>query len=96
MQRDDLAVEIRQADSVVVDQIQRGYAGACQRFDDVAADAADAEYRDARVFQLVHCLCAKEHFGARKSAGGHALSPIHIMAITANIFIGGIRRFPTG
>ena len=56
---DDLPVQVGQADFVVVDQVERPDAAARQRFDRIAADAADAEHRDPRMVQALHRLGAK-------------------------------------
>ena len=57
---DDLAVEIRQADLVVVDQIERAHAAADEPLTDIAAHAADVEHGHARTLQLLHGLRAEQ------------------------------------
>ena len=56
MRGDDLAVQVGQADLVVVNNIQRAYAASCQCLDYIAADAADTEHRHAGVMQPLHSL----------------------------------------
>ena len=56
----DLAVQVRQADLVIVDQVQCADAAAGQRIDGVAADTADAEHRHPGVEQPVHALLAEQ------------------------------------
>ena len=60
---DDLAVEIRQADLVVVDQIERAHAAADEPLTDIAAHAADAEHRDPRALELFHGFRAQQQLG---------------------------------
>ena len=63
---DDLAVEIRQADLVVVDQIERAHAAADEPLTDIAAHAADAEHGHARTLQLLHGLRTEQKLRSRK------------------------------
>ena len=55
---EDLAVQIRQADPVVVDEVQRADAAAHQRLHRVAAHAADAEHGHAGMKQPLHTVLA--------------------------------------
>ena len=61
-----LAVDVGQADFIVVDEVQRADAAAGQGFDGIAADAADAEYRHPGIVQFFHGLMAKQQFRSRK------------------------------
>ena len=54
-----LAVQIRQADPVVVDQVQCADAGTDQRFHRISAYAADTENGDPALPQLFHGLRPK-------------------------------------
>ena len=63
---DDLAVDVRQADLVVVNEVKGADAAADKRLAGIAADAADAEDRHTRLVQLFHGLVAKQQFGSRK------------------------------
>ena len=63
---DDLPVEVRQADLVVVDEIERTHAAAHKRLADIAAHAADAEHGHARPLQLLHGLRAEQELRSRK------------------------------
>ena len=56
----DLPVEVRQTDLVVVDKIKRAHAAAHKRLADIAAHAADAEHGHARTLQLLHGLRAEQ------------------------------------
>lgn len=56
----DLPVEVRQTDLVVVDEIKRAHAAAHKRLADIAAHAADAEHGHARTLQLLHGLRAEQ------------------------------------
>ena len=47
--RNDLAVQVRQADLVIVDEVKCADTTACQCLDGLAAHAADAEHSHARV-----------------------------------------------
>ena len=53
---EDLAVHVRQAHPVVVDEVQRADAAAHQRLHRVAAHAADAEHGYAGVVQPLHAI----------------------------------------
>ena len=57
---DDLPVEVRQTDLVVVDKIKRADTAAHKRLADIAAHAADAEHGHARTLQLLHGLRAEQ------------------------------------
>ena len=61
-----LAVDVREADAVVIDEIERADARTGQRLDRVAADAADAEHRHAASGEFLHGVMAKEQFGSGK------------------------------
>ena len=61
---DDLPVEVGQADLIVIDEIQRAHAAACQRLDRVAAHAADAEHRHAGIVKLCHRVRAQQQLRA--------------------------------
>ena len=60
----DLAVQVGQADFVVVDEVQRTHTAACQRFDGIAAHAADAEHRHAGIVQFFHGFRAQQQLRA--------------------------------
>ena len=60
---DDLAVEVGQADLIVVDEVQRAHAAAGQRLNGIAAHAADAEDGHPAVVQFFHCFLAQQHLG---------------------------------
>ena len=73
----DLAVQVGQADFVVVDEVQcthaaacqrlhrvAAHAAACQRFHRVAAHAANAKHRHTGIVQLFHCFLAQQQLGA--------------------------------
>ena len=61
---DDLAVDVRQADLVVVNEVKGADAAADKRLAGIAADAANAEDRHARVLQGLHGRVAKQQFGS--------------------------------
>ena len=61
---DDLAVQVGQADLVVVDEVEGTHAAAGQRLHGIAAHAAHAEHGHTGVVQLGHCLRAQQHLGA--------------------------------
>ena len=63
---DDLAIQIGDADSVIVEQVDRAEAAAHQRLRGVAADAAHAEDRHAGRGEPAHPLAAQEQFRSRK------------------------------
>jgi hypothetical protein len=58
----ELAVQVGQADLVVVDQIQRADPAAGERLHGVAAHAADAEDRHAAAAQFLHGLLPEDQF----------------------------------
>jgi len=60
MRRDNLPVQVCQADFIVVEKVQRPDAASCQGFDSIPADAADAENGDARPKQLFHPVFAEK------------------------------------
>ena len=62
----DLPVEVRQADLVVIDKIKRADPAAHKRFTDIAAHAADAEHGHMRTLQLFHGLRAEQKLRSRK------------------------------
>ena len=64
VQRLDLAVQVRAAHTVVVDERQLTHARAHQRFDRVAADAAKAEHGYMTARKTRHSLVAEEHLRA--------------------------------
>ncbi len=64
MGRDDLAVDVCEADFVLIDQIERADAGSRQSLDRVAAYAADPEYRYARVLQFFHTVRTEQQLSA--------------------------------
>ena len=61
---DDLAVQVGEADFVVVDQVESPHAAAGQRLDGVAAHAAHAEHGYAGIVQFGHCFRAQQQLGA--------------------------------
>ena len=61
---DDLAVDVRQADLVVVNEVKGADAAADKRLAGIAADAANAEDRHARVLQGLHGRVAEQQFGS--------------------------------
>ena len=61
---DDLAVEVGQADLIIINQIQCPHAAARQRFHRVAAHAADAEHRHAGIVQFFHSFRAQQQLRA--------------------------------
>ena len=61
-----MAVDVGQADLIIIDEIQRADAATGQRLDGIAAHAADAEDRHTGLVQLFHGLVAKQQFGSRK------------------------------
>ena len=62
----DLAVQVGQADLVVIDKIKRADTAAHKRFTDIAAHAADAEHGHMRTLQLFHGLRAEQKLRSRK------------------------------
>ena len=60
---DDLAIEVGQADLIVVDEVQRPHAAAGQRLNGIAAHAADAENGHPAVVQFFHCFLAQQQLG---------------------------------
>ena len=63
---EDLAVDVRQAHAVVVDEIERAHAGARQRLHRIAAHAADAEHRHTRLRQPLHGVLSQNELCAGK------------------------------
>lgn len=63
---DNLAVEVREAHLIVVNEVERADAAACKRLYRIAADAADAEYRYASLAELFHALMTQQQFCSRK------------------------------
>ena len=61
---DDLAVQVGEADFVIVDQVESPHAAAGQRLDGVAAHAAHAEHGYAGIVQFGHCFRAQQQLGA--------------------------------
>ena len=64
--RQNLAVDVGQADLIVIDEVQRTDAAAGQGFDRIAADTADAEHGHPGFVQFFHGLVAKQQFRSRK------------------------------
>ena len=60
----DLAVEVGQADLIIVDEVQCAHTAAGQCLHRVAAHTADAKHGHAGIVQLFHCLCAQQQLGA--------------------------------
>ena len=60
----DLAVQVGQADLVIINEVQRTHTAACQRFHRVAAHAANAKHRHTGIVQLFHCFLAQQQLGA--------------------------------
>ena len=56
----DLAVQVGQADLVVINQVQRANAAACQCFHRIASNTANAKHGHTGVVQTLHCLFAKQ------------------------------------
>ena len=56
----DLAVQVGQADLVVINQVQRANAAACQCFHRIASNTANAKHGHTGVVQPLHCLLAKQ------------------------------------
>ena len=63
---DDLAVQVRDPDFVVVDNIDGAHTTAGERFNGIASYAADAEHYDARMRELVHGLFAQQELCSRE------------------------------
>ena len=63
---DDLTIDVRQTYLVVIDEVERADAAACERLYRIAADAADAEYRYASLAELFHALMTQQQFCSRK------------------------------
>lgn len=61
---DDLTVDVRQADLVVVNEVKGADAAADKGLAGIAADAANAEDRHARVLQGLHGRVAEQQFGS--------------------------------
>ena len=61
---DDLTVDVRQADLVVVNEVKGADAAADKGLAGIAADAADAEDRHACVLQGLHGRVAEQQFGS--------------------------------
>ena len=60
----DLAVQVGQADLIVVDEVQRTHAAAGQCLNGIAAHAANAEHRHAGMVQRFHGFLAQQQLGA--------------------------------
>lgn len=60
MGSDDLAVDIRQTDLVIVNEIKGADTAAGKGFDDIAADSADPEDGDTGVVKTLHGIFAEE------------------------------------
>ena len=60
MVRDELAVDVGEADLVVVKQVDGTNARARNCLRGIAADAADAEYGDACAGERIYCVCSNE------------------------------------
>lgn len=60
MGSDDLAVDIRQTDLVIVNEIKGADSAAGKGFDDIAADSADPEDGDTGVVKTLHGIFAEE------------------------------------
>ena len=64
MQRFKLTVEVCDADRIVIDERQLAHAGARQRLNGVAADAAETENGNMAVLEKKHGFLAKDHLCA--------------------------------
>ena len=64
--RVDLAVDVCQADFVVVDEVERAYTAARKRLYRVAAHAADTENGYARILQHLHGVTAIDQLRSGK------------------------------
>ena len=56
----DLAVQVRQTDLVIVDQVKGAHAAAHQSLTDISAHAADTKYRHSRIRQPFHCILPQQ------------------------------------
>ena len=75
MQREDLTVEVREADRIVVDQLEGADAASAQGLKGIAAHPAEAEYGHAGAGEPFHALRAEEHPCSGKLIA-HALSSV--------------------
>ena len=64
--RNDLPVQVRQADLVIVDQVKCADAAADKCLADIAADTADAEYCNTRFCELLHIFLPEQKLCSRK------------------------------
>ena len=60
---DDLTIDVRQTYLVVIDEVERADAAACERLYRIAADA---ESRYASLAELFHALMTQQQFCSRK------------------------------
>ena len=66
MQRDELAVDVGEADLVVVKHVEIAYPRARKRLGGKAAHSADAEYGNASAGKRLHRLLAKQELRTGK------------------------------
>ncbi|MPN64996.1 hypothetical protein SDC9_212775 [bioreactor metagenome] len=74
MKGDDLAVQVGQADTVIVKNVDSPYAAARQGFRGIPADSADTEHRHPCARKPLHSLAAQQQPGTRKLI--HYFSPV--------------------
>ena len=64
--RNDLTVQICQADFIVIDQIKSTDSASCQCFCCITADTAQSENCNSRICQAFHCLFSIKKLCSRK------------------------------
>ena len=57
---DDLTVNIRQADLIVIDQVKSSHTAACQSLHHITADTSDAEDSNSCAVQALHGFLADQ------------------------------------